>query len=376
MKPLLAPTLGFLLGCTSFAQSAPPAPAKESEPLTWTTKSGEVYTARFVRLSGDLLVLEQDRQEIDLRASSLREPDLAQARKLAGLDELPRRASPKTNAPEMHFVPVPVNTFQMGSTDKELGHQTEETYHRVSLTLPFSMKTTEVTWAEWNWVREQATSRSYTDISPGTNGQCGDSSGNHPVLGITWWDAVKWCNLLSEIEGLTPVYYTHKSLKLDCALVSGTPELFVAWNSNGYRLPTEAEWEYACRPGTSKLSFHTGPIKETGIQPPDPSLDQAGWFGGNSGATTHPVKEKGHNRLGLYDMHGNAAEWCWDVAGAIKLANVSDPRGPLAGGLRVHRGGSWSDPAERCRATARASRNPTDQPNRHVGFRPVRSASR
>ena len=103
----------------------------------------------------------------------------------------------------------------------------------------------------------------------------------------------------------------------------------------------------------------------------DRNLDKAGWFAGNSGGGTHPVASKEPNSLGLYDMHGNAAEWCWDLAGKLATTEAYDPRGAEYGEARIIRGGSWHDPAKYCRASYRGSRNPTAMPNPSVGFRPA-----
>jgi formylglycine-generating enzyme required for sulfatase activity len=252
----------------------------------------------------------------------------------------------------------------MGSPSDELGREAgNEMLHRVTLQADFQMKATEVTWAEWNSVRDLGTAYGYTDLPDGLNGVGGDESGQHPVVGITWWDAIKWCNLMSQRDGKKPVYYVNSTLT--SILKSGVPPVpapHVDWKANGYRLPTEAEWEFACRAGLRKREFHTGSIRDLGK---DPNLDKAGWYGGNG---THPVGSKTANQLGLYDMHGNAAEWCWDYFGLLKQADAFDPKGAPQGVFRVVRGGSWKDPVKDCRAAARAHLAPALS-NRFVGFR-------
>jgi formylglycine-generating enzyme len=151
-----------------------------------------------------------------------------------------------------------------------------------------------------------------------------------PVERVTWYEAVEYCNELSRQEGLDPCY-------------SGSgASMLCDFTANGYRLPTEAEWEYACRAGT-ETDFHTGNMTHSGSSPLDPALDRAGWYFGNSGSTTHPVGEKEPNAFGLYDMHGNVWEWCWDWYASDYYASspAEDPRGPASGSDRVVRGGSW-----------------------------------
>jgi formylglycine-generating enzyme required for sulfatase activity len=101
-------------------------------------------------------------------------------------------------------------------------------------------------------------------------------------------------------------------------------------------------------------------------------MDQAGWYVSNSGGGPHPVAQKRPNSLKLYDMHGNAAEWCWDVAATLEAGETRNPRGPDSGEFRIVRGGSWSDPARACRAAARGRLTPDATPDREVGFRLVR----
>ena len=370
----------------------PPKPEATNASLHWSEKNGVPFPGRFIRLSGDALFIDQDGRELTLSLSRMTDESARQARKLANVDEPPEPQpvhQPMTSrmqaitasrlqtegVMERRLGPAQRKynsaRYQMGSPDSEPGREDIETEHTVWIGRDFLLKTTEVTWEEWNAVRNLGANYGYTDLSPGDNGRSGDLKGSHPVLGITWWDAVKWCNLLSQIENRQPVYYTHASCKIEFVMKTGTLPPFADWDAYGYRLPTEAEWEFACRPGTSKRAFHTGSIRETGVKPLDRNLDKAGWYGGNSDGVTHPVGTKEPNICGLYDMHGNAAEWCWDFMGLLTSADAGDPRGPEAGELRVIRGGSWSDPAKFCRAAYRSSRHPSATPNPFVGFRPA-----
>ncbi|MGC5022389.1 formylglycine-generating enzyme family protein [Micromonospora sp. DT47] len=158
-----------------------------------------------------------------------------------------------------------------------------------------------------------------------------------PVEGVSWWDAVGFCNALSRREGLTPAYRLRAELE------------DVEWDvsADGYRLPTEAEWEHACRAGT------TGPRYGR--------LDEIAWYRGNSHGRTHDVGGKRPNAWGLYDMLGNVWEWCWDVYDA-----------EVYGTYRVLRGGGWFDEHWSCRASVRRRSHPTFQID-DVGFRVARS---
>jgi formylglycine-generating enzyme required for sulfatase activity len=178
------------------------------------------------------------------------------------------------------------------------------------------------------------------------------SGDNKPVENVSWFDCVEFCNKLSEKEGLEPVYN-----------INGKN---VTWdkNKNGYRLPTEAEWEYACRAGTT-TRFNTGDS--------DSDLEKAGWFDDNSNIQTCPVAQKAPNNWGLYDMHGNVWEWCWDCYGDYSSGSVTDPYGPSSGSNRVIRGGHWRNIARYCRSADRNYYGPNGS-YYGIGFRFVRLA--
>nr|WP_213009278.1 formylglycine-generating enzyme family protein [Actinoplanes toevensis] len=185
---------------------------------------------------------------------------------------------------------------------------------------PFRLGTVPVTQAQYFEI---------TGERPGT--ARGD---NRPVEGVSWWDAVRFCNALSAREGLRPAY------AIDAE--------DIAWDdsADGYRLPTEAEWEYACRAGTAGPRY--GP------------LDDVAWYRGNSEERIHDVGGKAPNPWGLYDMLGNTWDWCWDVYDA-----------EVYGTYRVLRGGGWFDEHWSCRASVRRRSHPALRLD-DVGFRVAR----
>jgi formylglycine-generating enzyme required for sulfatase activity len=155
---------------------------------------------------------------------------------------------------------------------------------------------------------------------------------SNPVEQVTWSAAARFCNARSILEGLTPCYDTN-SWECD-------------FSAAGYRLPTEAEWEYACRAGsTTRYSFGDGPE----------ALRTFAWFDGNSQAMPHPVGQRKPNAWGLYDMEGNVWEWCNDFYGPkyFRTSPADNPRGPQEGEKRVLRGGAWSSSADNCTSWAR-----------------------
>lgn len=238
-----------------------------------------------------------------------------------------------TNSIGMKLVLIPKGTFQMGSPPTEAGRQDDERQHEVTLTQDYYLGAFEVTQAQYQQVMDENPSYFQNDEIQG-------DSGNHPVERVTWFDAVEFCRQLSEL-----------------------PEEQSAGRI--YRLPTEAEWEYACRAG-SKTAYSFGE---------DPKLlgDYA-WYYDNSNDQNHPVGEKKPNAWGLYDMQGNVWEWCDDWYGEYPDGAVSDPTGPSEGSKRVSRGGKWGGGAAGCRSADRGGSYPSSR-SVNIGFRVTMSQS-
>ncbi len=234
--------------------------------------------------------------------------------------------------------------YTRGSPPQELGRGDDEPAHVVVLGDSVRAWPHEVTQAEWTALGLANPSRF---VGP-----------DLPVETVTWRQAAEWCNLRSLEDGLTPAY-----------AIAGES---VAWDrgADGWRLPTEAEWEWLCRAGaTSSLAGGELTEPRCGL---DPVLDGLGWYCGNAGAGTHPVGQKGANAFGLRDVHGNVQEWCWDWYAPYPAGPALDPAGPAEGDRRVVRGGSWYYFARTCRAAARAAWYPASADD-VVGLRPVRT---
>jgi formylglycine-generating enzyme required for sulfatase activity len=241
------------------------------------------------------------------------------------------------------MVRIQGGTFLMGSPSSEAGRDNNETRHQVTVG-SFYMGKYEVTQREWTAVMGNNPSSFKGD--------------NLPVENVSWYDAVEFCNRLSQREGLTPAYTRNGDT--------------VTWNRNadGYRLPTEAEWEYACRAGTT-TPFNTGN---------NISTNTANWNGnypysnGSKGVYREKTVAAGSfppNAWGLYDMHGNVWEWCWDWYGAYTAGARTDPVGAVTGAARVLRGGSCYSSAVDLRSALRRYGTPSG-PSGTLGFRLVR----
>ncbi|MCA9128177.1 MAG: SUMF1/EgtB/PvdO family nonheme iron enzyme [Planctomycetales bacterium] len=223
-----------------------------------------------------------------------------------------------TNSIGMKLVLIKAGTFMMGSSDSDQdAYNFEKPQHRVTLSQDYYLGTTEATQGQWESVMGTTPWRGKEYVKEGSN---------YAATYVSWEDAIEFCKKLSSLEG------------------------------KSYRLPTEAEWEYACR-GDTTTAYSFGADAS--------SLSNYGWWGGfygdgnaKSEQYAHQVGQKRANPLGLYDMHGNVSEWCSDWYGEYSSGSVTDPRGPSSGSDRVIRGGSWSYYARDCRSALRNSNAP------------------
>jgi len=219
----------------------------------------------------------------------------------------------------MEFKVLPAGTFSMGSPAEELGWDDDEVLHSVELSA-FAMMTTEVTQAQWQAIMGSNPSDFKGD--------------NLPVEQVSWEDVQVFIQKLNERDP-----------------------------GKGYRLPTEAEWEYACRASsTGKWCFGDDEAR----------LGDYAWYGANSDGRTHPVGQKRANAWGLHDMHGNVDEWCQDWYGSYPSGSVTNPTGASSGSVRVYRGGRWFYSAVFCRSAGRDDIIPSYRGS-YLGFRLART---
>ena len=243
----------------------------------------------------------------------------------------------------------------MGSPASEEARSENETQHSVTLTTPFYVQTTEVTQGQWF---------SQMETNPSGFIALGDA---HPVERVSWYEALAYANDRSLSEGLPECYTLHgcrgepgRSMECDGVDVAGDN----VYACTGYRLPTEAEWEYAVRAGTDTAYYSGHRVRD---------LEEIAWVGSNSSDTTEQVGGKVPNAWGLHDMSGNVWEWCWDYYGAYRTGEDTNPVGPREASDRIIRGGSWFLYAGLARSAYRLYRGPNTS-DMHTGFRLVRSA--
>jgi len=245
-------------------------------------------------------------------------------------------------------------TYQMGS----IYDYSEKPIHTVALS-SYRMSTTEITQSQY-----QAVMGSNPSFGNGNT-----DAATCPVEKVSWYDALAFCNRLSMQEGLTPVYSIGGST--DPAVWGAVPTSSIStWNAavmdtgaNGYRLPTESEWEYAARGGTTTKYYW-------GDSTADATVSQYAWYTYNYSSKTHGVGQKLPNAYGLYDMSGNVWEWCWDWYGAYSIAPPTDPVGPSSGVVRVQRGGSINYGSDYHRSAFRFGDSPFYRAG-YIGFRVV-----
>ena len=259
------------------------------------------------------------------------------------------------------FVRIAPGAFLMGSPEDEPGRFSDETQHPVTLTRPFYLCDHLVTQLEWSSVMNWNESLFQGDP-------------DRPVENITWFDSVEFCNALSLAQGLVPAYEITHRMSIANHLLSA----YVVWDlrANGYRLPTDAEWEYAGRAGGT-TAFYNGPILVHDIGTrcvEDVGLNEISWYCATSGGQTHPVRTKPPNAWGLYDMAGNVQEWCWDLYADLTEEAAVDPTGPKDGIMRIWRGGGWNYDPRHCRSAQRGRDEPAGYYS-NLGVRICRNAS-
>ncbi len=242
-----------------------------------------------------------------------------------------------TNA-DMEFVLVKGGTFKMGNTYEEDGFEDELPVHQVTLS-DYYISTYEVTQSEWQDVMGSNPSSFKGKMKP--------------VENVSWFDAIEFCNKLSEKEGLNPCYQIKRNNNVICD-----------WTANGYRLPTEAEWEYAARGGIESQGY---------MYAGSNSIDEVGFYKGNSMSMSHSTGSKKPNELRIYDMSGNVWEWCWDwYTNSYSDGAGNNPKGVEFGVERCRRGGSWAQISKSSRSSNRLGTPPELKFN-YVGLRLVKT---
>ena len=272
----------------------------------------------------------------------------------------------------LETVPLTTREFLMGSPKGEGYRRTDEAQHKVRITRPFFIGVTEVTQEQYRKVMDTSPSW-FSKTGGGKAAVDGLDTSEFPVEMVTWFDAIEFCNRLSKLDGYEPYYKLAEVKKDGDAITSATVTLR---GGNGYRLPTEAEWEFACRAGWGRPynfgGYNGG--KQANMKPaPD-----AGGYGGppswKAVGRTTKVKSYPASGWNMYDVHGNVGEWCWDWYGSDYYANSprDNPTGPNTGTTRVTRGGSWMVAEGSCRSASRLSLAPGERKD-YAGFRVART---
>jgi len=266
---------------------------------------------------------------------------------------------------ERVWIEVASGDFAMGSPSEEVGHQTNEPQHDVSLSHDFVILASEVMQADF----EEVMGYNPSFFGPEWPGnECGPDC---PVDSVSWHEAAGYCNNLSASEGFEACYNcTGEGIDLACTLSAA---LLTPYDCLGYRLPTEAEWEMAAR-GPTQTATYNGDLPEgvADCEFDNPILAPIAWFCGNSDQKTHPSGLKAPNDLDLFDMLGNVREWCQDWYSELNDQPAADPWGPADGQYKVVRGASYSSEAPKLRAGFRNGVRPSAGGSQ-TGLRPVRT---
>ncbi len=288
--------------------------------------------------------------------------------------------TPPALPPFIELASIPSGTYYMGDYLWIWDDATTE--HPVDINA-FEMGKYEVTKAEWDTAASWASDHGYDiDIY--------DAAGkgtNHPAYYITWYEAVKWCNALSEREGRTPCYELIGNVYRAGIPANPSADLTCDWDANGYRLPTEAEWEWAAQAGVDGrwfpwdgLILHGNANYMANTHAPHDATTYTDstyhpTYAVGAFPYTSPVGDFAANSYGLYDMAGNVYEWCWDWydAGYYAVSGRDNPKGPGAGTYRVARGGAFNSLSYYCHVYGRGNASPTYDFYDELGFRVVRA---
>lgn len=277
------------------------------------------------------------------------------------------------------MVLIPAGSFQMGDAFDE-GFSNERPVHTVTISA-FYMDQYLVTKALWDHVRSFAATNGYSFDNPGSG-----KGASHPVHSINWFDCIKWANARSQRDGLRPVYYNEAGFSTVYKTGSGIP--YPDWSANGYRLPTEAEWEKAARGGVEGRRFSWSIDNSISHKRANYNADTSSKYDLNDSNGYHPrfsydnmtpytspVGLFAPNGYGLCDMIGNVWEWCWDFydQSYYAVSPSFDPKGSGSSSHKIIRGGSWNTFGPFCRVTCRGYSTPNSLDN-SPGFRLVRTA--
>jgi formylglycine-generating enzyme required for sulfatase activity len=380
-EPRFMPRSTYVTATVS-PQPAAPEPAPVQEEAAAPSGSAEPAAPSF-----DVLLQEMLRK--DREAAKKKGPGEHLSDGISGecsFDEGPAaQAAPAAAQAARHAGPpegmvlIPGGSFTMGSQDGEPSRSSAESPRHIVTLSPFYLGARVLTLGEFRAFAEDSGYK--TDAERLGGGNIYDRTGwlmkegaswrkpfieqddTHPVVLVSWNDAIEYCIWRSRREGLEPAYRKAADGSVSCDL-----------RAPGYRLPTEAEWEYACRAGTLG-PFNTGDNITTDQANYDGKNPYNGNARGEFRRRTVPVGSLPPNQWGLYEMHGNVWEWCWDRFGEYSAGPVVDPTGPTSGEQRVSRGGSWTNNGRYLRSANRNYLNPDYRLN-YLGFRLARSAPR
>jgi len=334
------------------------APAQEAKPL------GAQQIARLIEQLGDHSFSRREAASAalrlagaealpPLRIAAVKNTDLEIRARAARIVEPLLREYCKSASTGMQLTLIPTGEFDMGSPDKESGRREDEKQHKVRITRQFLMGVFEVTQEEY----AKVTGHWPSWFSPTGGGAAKLPRGaiskltrRFPVDSVSWFDAVSFCNLLSTKDGLPPYYRLQEVKKKGTSIVAAKVSKV---GGVGYRLPTAAEWEYACRAGAKEDLVGNFQYRKS----VNYGLTRDVSLGHTTAAGSYPA-----NPWGLSDMHGNVAEWCWDWYASDYYTSepATDPQGPAAGKHRVLRGGSWLVKKSSCRCATRFSQAPSE----------------